>query len=135
MRRTVLPVVICAVVASSFWLGRSQGLAAPDRPKSAVFKLSEIAAQPSPGPWHPIFETSTLRTGLYVLPVQGVDHQGPHAVDEIYHVFSGKAVLDIDGENHPVEPGAVLYVRAGVPHHFHSVTEPLKVLVFFAGKG
>jgi mannose-6-phosphate isomerase-like protein (cupin superfamily) len=134
MRRTILSAVICAALAFSFWLGRSPSLAALDRPKSAVFKLSEVEAQPTDGPWHPIFQTSTLRTGLYVLPVQGVDDQTPHSVDEIYHVWSGKAVLDIDGESHPVEPGSVLYVRAGVPHHFHSVTEKLKVLVFFPGK-
>jgi mannose-6-phosphate isomerase-like protein (cupin superfamily) len=134
MRRTVLSVLLLAAIVSSFWLGRSQSLAALDRPKSAVFKLSEIETQPTDGPWHPIFQTSTLRTGLYVLPVKGVDGQTPHSVDEIYHVFRGKAVLDIDGENHPVEAGWVLYVRAGVPHHFHSVTEDLRVLVFFPGK-
>ena len=134
MRRAVLSAVICAALAFSFWLGRSPRLAALDRPKSAAFKLSEIEAKPASGPWHPIFDTSTLQTGLYILPVQGVDKQSPHAVDEIYYVISGKAVLDVDGESYPVAPGSVLYVRARVPHHFHSVTEELKVLVFFPGK-
>ena len=136
MRRTVLLVVICAVVVSSFWLGRSQGSDAPERPKSAVFKMSELEARRarSKEAWLPFFQVSTLRTGLYVLPVKGVDDQTPHPVDEVYHVFRGKAVLNVDGEDHPVEPGAVIYVRAGVPHHFHSITEELEVLVFFAGK-
>jgi quercetin dioxygenase-like cupin family protein len=135
MRRTVLSIMICAAVVSAFWLGR--GSAAPERPKSAAFKISELEARRarSGDPWLSFFEVPALRTGLYVLPVKGVDNQTPHTVDEVYHVFRGKAVLNVDGEDHPVETGSVLYVRAGVPHHFHSITEELGVLVFFAGKG
>jgi mannose-6-phosphate isomerase-like protein (cupin superfamily) len=110
----------------------------PTRPKKAIFDLTELAARrASTGdPWLEFFRTTTLRTGLYVLAVDGVDDQTPHTEDEIYYVIDGRAVLDIDGEDHPVEPGSVLYVRAGVAHHFHSISEELKVLVFFAsGKG
>jgi quercetin dioxygenase-like cupin family protein len=136
MRRTVLSVVLCAVLVSTFWLGRSVGHAAQDSGKSAFFQMSELESRraASGKDWLPFFQVPALRTGLYVLPAKGVDDQTPHAVDEIYHVFRGKAVLNVDGLDHPVEPGAVIYVRAGVPHHFHSITEELHVLVFFAGK-
>ena len=108
----------------------------PSRPKQATFDLAELAARrASTGdPWLEFFRTSTLRTGLYVLPVDGVDDQKPHVEDEVYYIIDGRAVLDIDGKGHPVAPGSILYVRAGVPHHFHSITEELEVLVFFAGK-
>lgn len=111
---------------------------AESRPKKAVFDLTEIAARRASNgdPWLEFFRTGTLRTGLYVLPVDGVDDQTPHVEDEVYYIIDGRAVLDIDGEDHPVEPGSVLYVRAGVPHRFHSISEELEVLVFFAsGKG
>ena len=49
-------------------------------------------------------------------------------------VIDGRAVLTIDGEDRPVGPGSVVYVRAGVPHRFVSIREELSVLVFFAGK-
>ena len=110
----------------------------PPRPKQATFDLTELAARrASTGdPWLEFFRTTTLRTGLYVLPVDGVDDQQPHVEDEVYSILDGRAVLDIDGEDHPVGPGSILYVRAGVPHRFHSITEELSVLVFFAsGKG
>lgn len=136
MHRTVLSTVICLALVSAFWLGRSQGQTAPAPGKSAFFQMSELEAKraASGQDWLPFFQAPALRTGLYVLPAQGKDDQTPHKVDEIYHVFRGKAVLNVDGLDHKVEPGAVIYVRAGVPHHFHSITEELHVLVFFAGK-
>ncbi|HZF09750.1 MAG TPA: cupin domain-containing protein [Thermoanaerobaculia bacterium] len=108
----------------------------PARPTSAAFDLTELAARrASTGdPWLEFFRTETLRTGLYVLPVDGVDDQTPHVEDEIYSVIDGRAVLDVDGAAHPVGPGSVVYVRAGVPHRFHSIREELSVLVFFAGR-
>jgi hypothetical protein len=110
----------------------------PERPAKAAFDLTELAARRASigDPWLEFFRTGTLRTGLYVLPAEGMDDQQPHAEDEVYYVIDGRAVLDIDGEDHPVAPGSVLYVRAQVPHRFHSIREELSVLVFFAsGKG
>jgi len=109
-----------------------------DRPKAAAFDLAELAARRAAkgsDPWLEFLSTSTLRTGLYVLPAGGADHQTPHREDEVYHVVAGRAVLDVDGESHPVHPGSILYVRAGVPHHFHSIEEELRVVVFFARGG
>jgi mannose-6-phosphate isomerase-like protein (cupin superfamily) len=108
-----------------------------DRPKSAAFDLGELAAHRAKGsdPWLEFLSTSTLRTGLYALPAGGVDPQTPHREDEVYHVVAGRAVLDVDGESHPVHPGSILYVRAGVPHHFHSIEEELRVVVFFSRAG
>jgi len=31
-----------------------------------------------------------------------------------------------------VQPGSVIYVKAGVSHRFHSIKEELNVLVFFS---
>jgi mannose-6-phosphate isomerase-like protein (cupin superfamily) len=107
-----------------------------DRPQHAAFDLTEVAARRASlgEPWLEFFRVSTLRTGLYVLPAECQDDQKPHAEDEVYHVLAGRAVLDVDGEDLPVGPGSVVYVRAGVPHRFHSISEELSVLVFFAGK-
>ena len=136
MLRTVLFLGTCAVLMAGVLIGRASGAGgSEDRPKFAGFKLAELEAQraKSGEDWLPFFKVSTLRTGLYVLPAKGVDNQTPHKEDEIYHILRGKAVLNVDGTDHPVEPGAILYVRAGIPHHFHSITEELEVFVFFAG--
>jgi mannose-6-phosphate isomerase-like protein (cupin superfamily) len=44
----------------------------------------------------------------------------------------GRGVVEINGVDHLVESGSVIYVPAGVPHQFHNVTESLNVLVVFA---
>ena len=112
----------------------------PARPQSAAFDLAELAARrASTGdPWLEFFRTQGLRTGLYVLPVDGVDDQTPHVEDEVYYVIDGRAVLDVgdggDVEVRPVGPGSIVYVRAEVPHRFRSISEELSVLVFFAGE-
>lgn len=73
-----------------------------------------------------------LSMGLYVLPAGGVDPQEPHAEDEVYYVASGKATIDVGGEDGPVSIGSIVYVPAGVPHRFHTIEEDLVLLVFFA---
>jgi mannose-6-phosphate isomerase-like protein (cupin superfamily) len=106
-----------------------------DRPEWAAFTLADLAERRARGtdPWLEFFRASTLRTGIYVLPAGAHDPQGPHQQDEVYYLIRGRAVLTVDGEEHPVEPGSIVYVRAGIEHRFHSIQEELEVLVFFAG--
>ncbi len=73
-----------------------------------------------------------LSMGLYNHAVDANVPQQPHTEDEVYYVLSGRGVIEIDGADHAVTSGSVVYVPAGVPHHFHKVTEPLQVLVLFA---
>jgi mannose-6-phosphate isomerase-like protein (cupin superfamily) len=73
-----------------------------------------------------------LSMGLYVLPPGGVDSQKPHAEDEVYYVMSGRGVIRMDKEDLEVQEGSVVFAPAGAPHHFHSITEELQILVFFA---
>lgn len=73
-----------------------------------------------------------MSSGIYVLPAGAVDGQQPHDDDEIYYVLEGKAKMTIDGTEHDVSPEDVIYVRAHATHRFHTITEDLKLLVFFA---
>jgi mannose-6-phosphate isomerase-like protein (cupin superfamily) len=70
--------------------------------------------------------------GLYVLPAGGVDHQQPHAEDEVYHVVAGRGRITVADETTDVGPGSVVYVARTVPHRFHDITEELRIVVFFA---
>jgi mannose-6-phosphate isomerase-like protein (cupin superfamily) len=74
----------------------------------------------------------SMSCGLYVLEAGADDPQDPHQQDEVYVVLAGRAQLEVAGQDHPVEPGAVLFVARTVPHRFHDITERLSVLVFFA---
>lgn len=74
----------------------------------------------------------TLSLGLYVLPAGGVDPQKPHTEDEIYYVVEGRGVIRVGEEDRKVEPGSIIFVGANIEHRFHTISEELKILVFFA---
>ena len=74
----------------------------------------------------------SMSLGLYSLPANGTDRQQPHSEDEVYYVVSGRAVVQVADEDRPVQAGSVIYVQAGVEHRFHTITEDLTLLVFFA---
>jgi mannose-6-phosphate isomerase-like protein (cupin superfamily) len=75
---------------------------------------------------------SALSAGVYSLPAGGQDPQQPHTEDEVYYVVQGLGQIVVAGEDRPVGPGSIVFVAAGVEHRFHSITEDLEVLVFFA---
>lgn len=73
-----------------------------------------------------------LSMGLYVLPANGTDPQSPHSEDEVYYVVSGRAKIMVADEQREVQAGSIVYVAKNIAHHFHSIEEELRVLVFFA---
>jgi mannose-6-phosphate isomerase-like protein (cupin superfamily) len=73
-----------------------------------------------------------LSVGLYVLPAGGVDPQMPHTEDEVYYVVEGRGFIRVGEEDRVVEPGTMVFVAANVEHRFHTISEDIKILVFFA---
>ncbi len=106
-------------------------------PVSSAFDLSELMARhdKSGKPWLQFLDVSTMRAGLYTVTVGGVDEQKPHDEDELYFVVSGRGTLRVEADDFPVGPGSLHYVRAHVAHHFHSISDDLRVLVFFSAAG
>ena len=82
--------------------------------------------------YHEFFRAESLSLGLYVLPAGQPDPQRPHAEDEVYYVVSGSGVVQVDGEDRAVQAGSMVYVAHSVEHRFHSITEDLTLIVFFA---
>ena len=74
----------------------------------------------------------SLSIGLYMLSAGAIDQQEPHTEDEVYYVVNGRASIQVDNESRPVESGSVVFVQANVEHRFHTITEDLTILVFFA---
>lgn len=83
-------------------------------------------------PYHEFLREASMSIGLYVLPAGSVDGQSPHAEDEAYVVMSGAGRFTAGDETREVAAGDVLFVGAGVPHHFHRVTDELHLIVLFA---
>jgi mannose-6-phosphate isomerase-like protein (cupin superfamily) len=63
----------------------------------------------------------------------GVDLQVPHEQDEIYVILSGSGFFVHNDVRQPFEAGEVLFVAAGVPHHFEEFSEDFATWAIFYG--
>jgi mannose-6-phosphate isomerase-like protein (cupin superfamily) len=99
-----------------------------------AFEISELMAQRAQAgePYLEFLRVPALSLGLYRLAAGAGDPQQPHAEDEVYYVLEGRATVQVGGEDRPVQPGSVVFVAAGLEHRFHSISEDLSLLVFFA---
>lgn len=94
-------------------------------------RLSDRQAE-SGRPYLPFLRVPALHCGVYALAAGAEDKQRPHTEDEVYYVEAGQAKILIDGTDHDVRTGDVIYVAAQADHRFHSIEEDLKLLVFFS---
>jgi mannose-6-phosphate isomerase-like protein (cupin superfamily) len=99
-----------------------------------AFEFSQLveAQQKSGKLYLEFLRVPALSAGVYVLPAGQPDPQQPHSEDEVYYVVSGRGMIRVAEEDRRVQAGSVIYVAAGVEHRFHSITEDLRILVFFA---
>jgi mannose-6-phosphate isomerase-like protein (cupin superfamily) len=73
-----------------------------------------------------------MSLGVYKLHAGELDTQEPHSEDEVYFCAAGRALITVAAEDQPVQPGSIIFVGAQVDHRFHTITEDLTLLVFFA---
>ena len=99
-----------------------------------AFELADVlqAYAASGRIYHEFLRVPTMSMGIYKLAVGAVDGQSPHSEDEVYYVISGRGVIRVNDDDQPVQAGSTIYVKAYDPHKFHSITEDLTLLVFFA---
>lgn len=86
----------------------------------------------SNSPYLEFLRESSMSAGLYVLPAGSADPQQPHNEDELYYVVSGAGRIRVGDDDRLVQPGSIVFVGRQVEHHFHSITDTLYILVFFA---
>ncbi len=78
-----------------------------------------------------LFNHGSLEIEMYA--PKGHDPQQPHEKDEVYVIASGSGWF-VNGETrHRFEPGQVLFVPAGVVHHFEDFTDDFATWVIFYG--
>jgi mannose-6-phosphate isomerase-like protein (cupin superfamily) len=99
-----------------------------------AFDLPELIAahQEKGGRYHEFIRVPSLSVGLYRLPAEGQDPQQPHNEDEVYYIISGQGMIHVNGQDRLVKEGTTVYVAARDRHYFHSISESLTILVFFA---
>lgn len=92
-----------------------------------------IAARAQSGRlYHEFLRVPALSAGVYQLAAGANDPQQPHTEDELYYIVAGRARIRVAEEDAPVEAGSLVFVAANVEHRFHTISEDLTVLVFFA---
>jgi len=102
-----------------------------------VFELPELLErhEQSRIPYLEFLRVPALSCGIYRLPAGSPDLQSPHDEDEVYHVLQGRGRVRVEGEERPVGPGSILYVRASSEHSFFEIEEDMTLLVYFASGG
>jgi mannose-6-phosphate isomerase-like protein (cupin superfamily) len=63
----------------------------------------------------------------------GSDPQKPHSQDELYVVAAGSGVFELNGADLAFATGDVLFVPAGMAHHFKQFSDDFKTWVVFWG--
>lgn len=99
-----------------------------------IFEMAELLEQrqQSESSYLPFLTVPALRCGVSVLAAGVENAQKAHEEDEVYYLESGEAKFAAEGRDQAVRAGSIIYVAAGVEHHFHSISKDLKVLVFFS---
>ena len=64
---------------------------------------------------------------------QEIDTQSPHKQDEIYVIIKGHATFYRDTEKASCKKGDILFVPAGMEHHFENFSDDFVVWVIFYG--
>ncbi len=102
----------------------------------AVFNLGELLTQHDAcdESWLEFLKVQSLSMGVYRVAA-GANDQDTHAShdrDEVYVAISGRGKLTADGEAVDVAQDSIVFVKAGIDHFFHDVSEDLSLLVFFS---
>lgn len=99
-----------------------------------AFEISQLISeqQQSGEAYLEFLRVPALSAGLYALAAGEIDPQKPHTEDEVYYVISGRGFIRVGTEDQVVGPGTIVFVAAHVEHRFHTISEDLKILVFFA---
>ncbi len=82
--------------------------------------------------WQEFLRADALSMGLYRLAAGSEDPQQPHSEDEVYYIVRGRGQIRVGSADRPVQAGSIVYVAKTVEHRFHTITEDLQILVFFA---
>lgn len=81
--------------------------------------------------WLGLFKSGVTEVEIYK-PV-GHDPQQPHWSDEVYVVISGTGFFKNADKRHSFKPGDLMFVPAGVAHHFEDFTDDFATWVIFFG--
>lgn len=78
-----------------------------------------------------LLQHGSMKTEYYAPDT--IDHQSPHVQDELYIIISGNGKFIRENKTVEFKPNDVLFVPAGMPHHFESFSKDFATWVIFYG--
>lgn len=103
--------------------------------KFSVEEFLEKLPLPADEKWREgVWFTNVFSKGDFELEFfapRGKDYQTPHEKDEIYVIASGSGEFIKENERMTFKTGDVLFVEAGISHHFENFTEDFAAWVIF----
>lgn len=106
-----------------------------DAVRSGVIRLAEYAAKvPTPEGERSVLALKRGRLDIRLSVPVPPNRQTPHEQDELYAVIRGEGVLIHAGERTPFVAGDLLFVAAGVEHHYADFSDDLALWRIFYGK-
>ena len=82
-------------------------------------------------PFSLMLQHGSMRVEYYA--PRGEDNQTPHKQDELYIISSGSGSFNRNGHEVNCQVGDVLFVPAGLPHHFFNFSNDFGTWVIFYG--
>jgi mannose-6-phosphate isomerase-like protein (cupin superfamily) len=90
------------------------------------------AREPPPGNLaSPVLRCADVEVEIYA--PAGTDRQKPHTRDELYVIASGSGWFHSGEQRQAFSPGTLLFVPAGVAHHFAEFSADFSAWVVFFG--
>lgn len=79
-----------------------------------------------------VFKTEEMSVDVMLFEPEDNDHMHAHDVQEVYHIHSGSAAINVQGEVTQVSDGDIIHVEPGQKHRFQDFEDELLVTVFYA---
>lgn len=131
---------IAAALAAGSQIGTKAVAEEPAKEKadsrfpSSAFNADELSIENAKeeGLSMKFMDNNTMMSLIYDIPVGAEAPQSPHGLDELYIVIKGRSKFVVDGREHSVESGTILFVKAGDEHQFKDIEEDLQVVIMFS---
>ncbi len=136
-QRILLSMVLWVALASCNTSNDESGVAAdPPAPVDNslnytswdIAELSDSLAQS--GAKQIVFMDETAMQGIYMELLQGdIEQRSINSFDEVYYIYAGNGTLMIDGSAVNIEPGQIIFTKAGMNARFEEVTKALQLVL------
>lgn len=101
------------------------------QPSWEAFELADLVAQraEAEAAFLPFLDRESMVVGLLELMPGDEDTRLNVPLDEVYYIFNGEGTLQVGGENIEIEPGMVIFTKAGSNGRFTNISEAIQTVV------